>query len=107
MAQDRSGKRPPRADHKATVFPHRRGRRDIDSSRPPDDTTPLILCREDDVPSDHRGYHDDHVGRHSGRWIIPLLGLGVSFWVMLGMALFGDGEGPRDTPSVFATTQLS
>jgi hypothetical protein len=233
MSQDRSGKRPPRPDHKATVFPHRRGRREIDTSRPLDDTTLLVLCPDDHALSDHRrrtralggialhvgsiaalidwlaahrsaqaavllddprlspqdstglaatlrdrfpdvavlllcdpdtalpqdlpagcavellplsdpafaaamtaarlslpadsddtpgpwttppmvralphdpSHHDDHVGRHSGRWIIPLLGLGVSFWVMLGMALFGDGERSRDTPSVFATTQLS
>jgi hypothetical protein len=233
MSQDRSGKRPPRPDPSATVFPHRGGRRDIDTSRPLDDTTLLILCSEDHALSDHRrrtralggialhvgsiaalfdwlaahrsaqaavllddprlspqdstgivatlrdhfpdvavlvlrdpdtvlpqdlptgcviedrpltdpafaaamtaarlalpanpndtpgqwttpptvralphdyGHHDDHVGRHSGRWIIPLLGLGVGFWVMLGIVLFGDGEGPRDTPSVFATTQMS
>jgi hypothetical protein len=65
-------------------------------------TPPLIRPHHDDPSHNH-----DHHGPHSGRWIIPLLGLGVGLWITLGVALLGKTDAPGDLPAAMTAAQLS
>jgi hypothetical protein len=47
-----------------------------------------------DSPHLPHNLHDTGHGPHSGRWLLPLIGIGLCVWVMLGASLVGtDGAG--------------